>query len=471
MCHYRWHTVFRRASHTTVPRYSLAEDFRSLMGEGESVERAGSGEGDQSMGDSVPQVPPPASVSAAQRERAYVHEVYNVIAQNFSHTRSRPWPLVGAFAESVPEGHVLLDCGCGNGKNMVHKGLNVGVDMCYDLLRQASERYNGFKAEAPFCHTVPTWTQADSLSLPLRPSSVDHCMSIAVVHHMASHTRRVEALCEMYRVLAPGGMLLVSVWANIDKLRKKFHPLSEREGEQDVSREASPYGLDVYAPWSLQHNWVESETEVKSRLSQPVRVTMDIPTNQCTGKTKKQRYKERQRERQRLAKERADARRAAAKAQASDTPSATESEGAESSCTSAQVSSPAAKRERKVEGPGREGEGFVWNGRPRRVETETPEEKREREKEEQRARQRILTVDRFYHLFDAGELARCLSAAGFTVSPTLKGRLLDMCPKVLGQESGEPVPVVESDPPGSDYPGCEVFDKDNWFVLAQKPLK
>ncbi len=45
-------------------------------------------------------------------------QVYELIADHFSDTRHKPWPRVAEFLESRPEGGVVADVGCGNGKYM-----------------------------------------------------------------------------------------------------------------------------------------------------------------------------------------------------------------------------------------------------------------------------------------------------------------------------------------------------------------
>lgn len=54
---------------------------------------------------------------------------------------------------------------------------------------------------------------SDCLQLPLRDNTADGIISIAVLHHLSTSDRRLQALREMYRVLAPGGRALVTVWA------------------------------------------------------------------------------------------------------------------------------------------------------------------------------------------------------------------------------------------------------------------
>jgi ubiquinone/menaquinone biosynthesis C-methylase UbiE len=54
---------------------------------------------------------------------------------------------------------------------------------------------------------------ADTVTLPYRSGVFDAAISIAVLHHLSSHQRRLAALTEMLRILRVGGKLLVYVWA------------------------------------------------------------------------------------------------------------------------------------------------------------------------------------------------------------------------------------------------------------------
>ena len=63
-------------------------------------------------------------------------------------------------------------------------------------------------------------TVADCLDLPFRSNSFDAAISIAVVHHLSSEARRLQALRELVRVVGEGGKVLVYVWA-MEQERKK----------------------------------------------------------------------------------------------------------------------------------------------------------------------------------------------------------------------------------------------------------
>lgn len=53
---------------------------------------------------------------AVKLEDQHVHAVYENVAGHFSETRSKPWPNVLEFVQSLEIGAVLVDVGCGNGK-------------------------------------------------------------------------------------------------------------------------------------------------------------------------------------------------------------------------------------------------------------------------------------------------------------------------------------------------------------------
>uniref|UniRef100_A0A182KIK7 Fe2OG dioxygenase domain-containing protein n=1 Tax=Anopheles christyi TaxID=43041 RepID=A0A182KIK7_9DIPT len=147
---------------------------------------------------------------AAQVEAENVHRVYNEIAKHFSDTRHSPWPRVEAFVRSLSIGDVLLDVGCGNGKYLASYGRSVllGCDRSEGLLQVCVER--GFNV-----------LQCDCLAVPFRDQSVDACISIAVIHHLATDRRREQAISEMVRVLRPGGRALIYVWAKNQEANAK----------------------------------------------------------------------------------------------------------------------------------------------------------------------------------------------------------------------------------------------------------
>ncbi|KAI8810535.1 S-adenosyl-L-methionine-dependent methyltransferase [Cladochytrium replicatum] len=180
----------------------------------------------------MPVPPVPVKLEEQQNlddfERDNVHTVYNHIADHFSATRYKAWPVVEDFLQNLSPGSLGADVGCGNGKYM---GVNpnvmvLGSDVSSKLVEICHER--GFEVLV-----------SNNLELPYRSNSFDFCLSIAVIHHFSNSDRRVQALKEISRILRPGGRMLVFVWAFEQQGRRKFED------------------QDVFVPWQ---KWEQNTT-------------------------------------------------------------------------------------------------------------------------------------------------------------------------------------------------------------------
>lgn len=149
------------------------------------------------------------SLDAARKlEKRHVYEIYDKIAGEFSDSRYRAWPNVKKFVEELPPGTIMVDLGTGNGKNLnLNKSIfSIGCDRSVNLLGIC--RKNRFECLA-----------ANALELPFKDESVDACIFIAVLHHLANERRRLDALRNVTRMLKSGGQCLVYVWAFEQELR------------------------------------------------------------------------------------------------------------------------------------------------------------------------------------------------------------------------------------------------------------
>ena len=63
---------------------------------------------------------------------------------------------------------------------------------------------------------------ADGMCLPYASNRFDAVLSIAVLHHITTPSRRIHMLTELLRVLRPGGKALVTVWATHQEDMKKL---------------------------------------------------------------------------------------------------------------------------------------------------------------------------------------------------------------------------------------------------------
>lgn len=235
--------------------------------------------------------------AAAVYEETHVHGVYEAIAPHFSATRHKPWPFVASFLASQPPGSVGLDVGCGNGKNM---GVNrdvvmLGCDRSAALVALArdlwcSERYDRARrkgkdddAPAPVADGLIAGADvavADGLELPFRDESADFVLCIAVIHHLSTRQRRVDAVRQLLRCIRRkgtgdarqgGGQVLVYVWAL----------------EQSSSRR----GWDEGGEQDLLVPWVMKAPQQKKQQQQP-KASQAKQRKQKQGKTDKMRKAE-----------------------------------------------------------------------------------------------------------------------------------------------------------------------------------
>lgn len=114
-----------------------------------------------------------------------------------------PAHLLGRLLCLPAPGAAVLDAGCGNGKYLGVPGCEAlrvfGCDISLGLLEVCVKRG----------HDV---VRANALRLPYRPAAFDAAVSIAVLHHISSPSRRRAAVDEIVRALRPGGRALITVW-------------------------------------------------------------------------------------------------------------------------------------------------------------------------------------------------------------------------------------------------------------------
>ena len=138
-----------------------------------------------------------------EKERRLVHATYDKIAEHFSETRFSVWPNVSKFLRAVEPCSLILDNGCGNGKNCNRNDcVFVGTDTCKRFLEISGEK-------PEIIDTIAM----NSKMLSFRDDSFDYILCIAVIHHIYLDSDRIKAISEIARVLRTGGKALISVWS------------------------------------------------------------------------------------------------------------------------------------------------------------------------------------------------------------------------------------------------------------------
>jgi ubiquinone/menaquinone biosynthesis C-methylase UbiE len=165
------------------------------------------------------------ATARAEREHFWFHGFRRFVA-----------PLLGRAVSGRPNPRIL-DCGCGTGNNlqMLRKyGRASGIDLTLSGLRYA--RAHGERLVA----------QASALSLPFSDDTFDLVTSFDVIYAF-DDARAATALKEMWRVLNPGGSLVLNV-AALPILRGDHSVLGgevQRYTRSGLRRHLEAAGFDV----------------------------------------------------------------------------------------------------------------------------------------------------------------------------------------------------------------------------------
>lgn len=130
-------------------------------------------------------------------------EFYKTNASEFSKTRFSIWKSVKEFGQLFSTNSIVLDAGCGNGKNMEyfhHKTNIIGFDNCQEFIDICLSKHLNV-------------TYDDIINIQYNDDRFDFIICIAVIHHLRTKIERIHAVNELLRVLKKGGKILITVWA------------------------------------------------------------------------------------------------------------------------------------------------------------------------------------------------------------------------------------------------------------------
>lgn len=164
-------------------------------------------------------------------------QLYNKIAFHFDQKRAFLSEDIKKLGDLAKEGEKILDLGCGNGRLFsVFQGKRVsyfGVDFSERLIQIAQKKFPEGK-----------FIVADAFNLPFENDFFDKVYSLAVFHHIPSKELRIKFLEEIFRILKPRGLLILSVW-DLWKRKKiilKFFFLK-------IFRKTKLDFFDIFLPW------------------------------------------------------------------------------------------------------------------------------------------------------------------------------------------------------------------------------
>jgi len=139
-------------------------------------------------------------------------EIYNEIAPRFDTSRVRIWPCVKNFLDSFSPSSLLLDVGCGNGKNMLYRNDLIfnGIDFSIKLVEICKNKNLNV-------------IEASMTNIPFDNNHFDGVIVVASYHHLSNDYERKQTLNEIYRVVKYGGRILIVVWTIEQPEGSKFH--------------------------------------------------------------------------------------------------------------------------------------------------------------------------------------------------------------------------------------------------------
>lgn len=166
---------------------------------------------------------------------------YNKIAHHFASTRKYVWKDIDAVTNNFDlSSKNVLDLGCGNGRlydYLTKKGAKyTGLDLGDNLIKIANEK-----------HPEGRFTQGDLLETPFKDNEFDYVYCIATLHHIPSKEKRNAAIQEIYRILKPGGKILITNWYFWNKPKYLKMILDSALQNNNL-----PIG-DFFMPWKSTH--------------------------------------------------------------------------------------------------------------------------------------------------------------------------------------------------------------------------
>ncbi len=162
---------------------------------------------------------------------------YQQHSESFSTTRHQVQPGVRRIAQKILPKASVVDVGCGNGtlaRHLIAKGFSgqyLGVDLSAGLLADAQHLLNQ-PSSGTFSFQLIDLAQLGWQKF-LSPTSYDYLVAFAVLHHLPSAELRAQTIQAFRKLIAPHGLVAVSVWQwqNSARLRARILPWSTVELE------------------------------------------------------------------------------------------------------------------------------------------------------------------------------------------------------------------------------------------------
>lgn len=147
---------------------------------------------------------------------------------------SRPWNLIDEVIKISSPAKTLLDIGCGTGLKLIHLAPHVkriiGLEPNLEMLKAAYARFAS--------HSIANYEliSGEAQNLPFGDSSIDIVTSMMAPHDIN----------EVYRVLVPGGTLVIETVGEMDKRNLKNFFKSNGEPRGQLSGREEGETISIY---------------------------------------------------------------------------------------------------------------------------------------------------------------------------------------------------------------------------------
>ena len=159
---------------------------------------------------------------------------YDLISDSFDNSRVRIWNTVKQFLNDYNENDTLLDCGCGNGKNMIYAnniGYNSeGFDISNSLLKICIKKNLNV-----YYYDVLNFNST---------KKYNKILAIAILHHLETEKEQKNAIINLLNSLYKNGTLLISFWSKEKNINNENY-LKNKIDYRDFQNGAN------YVKWKL----------------------------------------------------------------------------------------------------------------------------------------------------------------------------------------------------------------------------
>jgi len=160
-------------------------------------------------------------------------QAFDEIADEWNEYRKHPSHALPLLLEHVAEAESAVDAGCGNCRNAIALAEKFGKVFAFDASKKMVESAFAAVKAKKLEHKIIV-SRGKIQEMPLDDSFVDAAFLIAVLHHLKTPEERLAALKEAFRVLKPGGRLLLTVWNKRPGLEKNEALVAWRKKDGSV---------------------------------------------------------------------------------------------------------------------------------------------------------------------------------------------------------------------------------------------